>query len=109
MFLKYFFLKEKPGQLIDNEIVNIYENYSIDKEEISKNKINSIKISLVEENVITNMSYMFSDCLSLSSQSDLSKWNTYNVTDMSYIFHNCLTLTDLPDISKCNISIVISI
>ncbi len=34
---------------------------------------------------VTNMSYMFLNCLSLTNL-DLSSWNTSNVTDMSYMF-----------------------
>ena len=34
-------------------------------------------------NNIIDMSYMFSNCRSLSSLPDISKWNTNNVTDMS--------------------------
>ena len=52
------------------------------------------------------MSYMFSNCESLSSLPDISKWNTSNVGGMSYMFSNCELLTSLPDISKWNISSV---
>ena len=33
---------------------------------------------------------------------DLSKWNTNNVTDMSFLFNGCKSLSSLPDISKWN-------
>ena len=45
---------------------------------------------------------MFSDCLSLESLPDISKWNTTNVTDMSLMFSGCKTLESLPDISNWN-------
>jgi surface protein len=45
---------------------------------------------------------MFSDCSSLSSFPDISKWNTNNVTNMSYMFNRCSSLSSLPDISKWN-------
>ena len=35
---------------------------------------------------ITNLSYMFSGCSSLSSISDISKWNTKNIIKMEWIF-----------------------
>ena len=36
---------------------------------------------------ITDLSYMFYDCSSLLSLSDVSKWNTSIVTNMSYMFN----------------------
>ena len=56
---------------------------------------------------VTNMSYMFCNCTSLNGLPDLSKWNTNNVTNMSYMFCNCTSLNSLPDISKWNTNIVI--
>ena len=41
-----------------------------------------------------NMSYMFSDCSSLTSL-NLSNFNTNNVKDMSYMFFNCSSLISL--------------
>ena len=51
---------------------------------------------------IINMSSMFSNCESLKSLPDISKWNTNNVNDMSSMFSNCESLKSLPDISKWN-------
>ena len=39
------------------------------------------------------MSWMFYYCESLKSLSDISKWNTNNVTDMSYMFDGCKSLS----------------
>ena len=41
-----------------------------------------IKIKLKGYNNITNMSFMFSECKSLSLLPDISKWNTSNVEDI---------------------------
>ena len=49
------------------------------------------------------MSYMYSECSSLSSLPDISKSNTSNVTNMSRMFIKCSSLSSLPDISKWNI------
>ena len=49
---------------------------------------------------LTDMSYMFCWCSSLTSI-DVSNFNTANVTDMSYMFGVCLALTSL-DVSKFN-------
>ena len=46
------------------------------------------------------MSHIFSNCKSLLSLPDLSKWNTNKVTDISYMFNSCESLLSLPDISK---------
>ena len=43
---------------------------------------------------VTNMSYMFSDCKSLTSL-NLSSFKTANVTNMSYMFYYCKSLTSL--------------
>jgi len=53
---------------------------------------------------VTNVSFMFSNCISLISLPDISKWNTNNVKNMSYMFSNCKSLISLPDISKWNIN-----
>ena len=52
---------------------------------------------------ITNMSHMFFGCNLLESLPDISKWDTKNVKDMSYMFSGCKSLVSLPDISKWNI------
>ena len=49
---------------------------------------------------MTNMSYIFYECSSLSSLPDISNWDTKNVTDMIYMFRGCSSLNSLPDISK---------
>ena len=45
---------------------------------------------------------MFNECESLTSLSDISKWNKININNMSYIFNECKSLKSLPDISKWN-------
>ena len=53
-------------------------------------------------NNVSNMSWMFSRCSSLSSLPDISNWNTINVTDMWNMFYGCSSLSSLPDISTWN-------
>ena len=50
------------------------------------------------------MSYMFSECNSLISLPDISKWNTSNVLSMKNIFSHANALIFLPDISKWNLN-----
>jgi len=71
---------------------------------LEKYNINNayIEITLKGVGKITNMSYIFSGCDSLSSHSDFSNWNTCNVNNMSYMFFGCKLLEYLPDISSFN-------
>jgi len=55
------------------------------------------------------MKGIFSNCETLISLPDISKWNTNNVTDMKGIFSNCKSLISLPDISKWNTNNLINI
>ena len=55
-------------------------------------KKNEIDLSKWNTNNITDMSYLFSGCSSLSSLPDLSNWNTNSITDMSYLFYLCFSL-----------------
>ena len=85
----------------------IYENEEYELKEyinIKDNKKEKIELKLKGINNITNMSCLFHKCNSLSSLTDLSKWDTSNIINMSYIFYQCDLLKFLPDISKWNIS-----
>ena len=82
--------------IIDNKEYELAEKYKV------KGYNKKLKIKLKGINHITNMSDMFSDCSSLSSLPDISKWNTTNVYNMSYMFSYCSSLSSLPDISKWN-------
>ena len=85
--------------IIDNKEYELTTKYNN-----KKSNNNKLKIKLKGINNITNMSYMFSECSSLISLPDISKWNTINVKDMSNMFENCSSLSSLPDISKWNTS-----
>ena len=87
--------KNKSKIIIDGKEYELTEELNIKNEE-------RIEIKLIEIYKITDMSYMFSGCSSLSNLPDISKWNTNKVTDMSYMFDGCSSLSKLPDISKWN-------
>ena len=74
--------KNKCKMIIDNKEYEISETYNIEN---YNDNILEIKLKLIEN--VTNMSGMFSECKSLSSLPDISKWNTNNVTNMSYMFY----------------------
>ena len=45
---------------------------------------------------------MFSNCSSLISLPDLSKWNTETHEDMKYLISDCISLSFYPIITKIN-------
>ena len=59
-------------------------------------------ISNLNTSEVTDMSYMFAFCSSLTSL-DVSNFNTSDVTDMSFMFSGCSSLTSL-DLSSFNTS-----
>ena len=83
--------------IIDNKEYEITEKYKVKR----KNN-NKLEIKLKGIDNVTDMSYMFKGCSSLSFLPDISKWNTNNIKDMSYMFEGCSSLSSLPDISKWN-------
>ena len=103
--------KDKEIKIFDEDFVkNNKNNCKIiykEKEQELKEKINfglfekindKLEIKLKGIMNVTNMSYMFYKCSSLSSLPDISKWNTSNVTDMRGMFSNCSSLSSLTDI-----------
>jgi surface protein len=59
-------------------------------------------LHLLDTSNVTNMSYIFSGCSSLTSL-DISSFDTSKVTNMSYMFYYCSSLTNL-DLSNLNTS-----
>ena len=82
--------------LINNKKYEICEYYKL------KGEKENLKIKMIKNKSINDMSYMFSGCNTLSSLLDISKWMTNNVTNMSYMFSECKLLSSLSDISKWN-------
>ena len=81
---------------LNDKIEDIYIKYG-DKVGIDISKWNTSNV--------TDMSYMFYECSSLSFLPDISKWNASNVSDMKFMLHGCSSLSFLPDISKWNTKI----
>lgn len=50
---------------------------------------------------VTDMTYMFSSCKSLTS---IPQLNTSNVTNMYYMFYKCLSLTSIPQLNTSNVT-----
>ena len=62
--------------------------------------LTSLDVSNFNTANVTNMNRMFYDCSALTTI-DVSGFNTENVTDMSWMFYNCKALTSL-DLSNFN-------
>ena len=93
---------DKIEILYKNKTIKLTEELKIEDEEDNNLNYRLIKIKLKGINNVTNMSYMFDGCSSLSSLPDISKWNNSNVADMHCMFCGCSSLSSLPDISKWN-------
>ena len=91
--------KDICKMIIDNKVYEITKEYNIVN---YKNNDNKLKIILKGINKVTDMSFMFFGCSSLSSLPNISKWNTNKVINMYGIFSECSSLSSLPDISKWN-------
>ena len=59
-------------------------------------------ISKMSLNNITNIRGIFFYCSSLAYIDDIAKWETKNIQDICGIFQKCSSLTSLPDISNWN-------
>ena len=97
--------KDNCFLIINDKIYDLLEYLNLD----TKKKDKIIKIKLIEKKTITDMSFMFLNCIALSSLPDILNWNTSDINDMSCMFYNCQSLKKLPDISKWNTNKVINI
>ena len=93
------------SSLLDNKEFLGNLNNSIFWDLISKwynDKLEKYNYDISEWNInkVTDISYLFYNCESLTSLPDISEWITNNITDISYLFYNCESLTSLPDISE---------
>ena len=98
-----YFIPEKEGEYI------IELRFNINLTDCSYmfsgcENIKYINFSNFSTNNVKKMRYMLSDCNSLNSLPDISKWNTNNVKNMSCMFNWYDSLNSLPDISKWNTS-----
>ena len=66
-----------------------------------------LKIKLKNVNKLTNLHYMFLDCICLYSLPDLEKWDTSNVTIMRSLFNGCSSLKIVSGISNWNTANVV--
>ena len=100
IFGKYFVEnnKNKIKIEIEGKEYELMEYYKIN----NKNKYLHIKIKEIEN--VTDMSYMFSGCSSLSNIKALQNWNVSNGNNFSFIFSECSSLLDIKELENWNVS-----
>ena len=93
---------------ITPDLLNNLSNYGVisDINEIVENYLSNTSDLYLQQNIdkyIKNLNTIFSECSSLISLPDISKWKTSKVKNMSNMFSLCSKLDSLPDISKWNL------
>ena len=96
--------KDNCFLIVNDKFKELSEFYDYSTEKKSKH----LKIKLIESNSIVNMSYMFYECSSLYSLSDISNWDFSKVKNLDYMLLGCSSLSELPDFSKWNIDNITS-
>ena len=82
-----------------------YENQNFDLSRFfplgdrKNDKILKVILEEKENNIVTDMSFMFIQCNLLKSV-DISNWNTKNVINMSNMFSDCINLKNIKGISN---------
>ena len=100
---KFVFNNEKFFTFIYNgNEIKLREILPYDKNVNKENEFYTI--ILKQKNKITNMNYMFKDCISLYSIQDISKLDTSEVTTMRGLFYGCKSLSNIFGISEWNTS-----
>ena len=92
---------QKIKLYIKGKQVDLRKSYNKTKFDLTKT---IIEVKLKIDSQLTDMSYMFNNCSSLVSITDLHRIDTSRVKDMSYLFCDCKSLTSFPDISFWNTS-----
>ena len=83
-------------------IINNSKNCSLIDTFYLKKGENSIKLIIEKE--LTNMSYMFYNCIALKNINGLKYLNTSKVTNFSNLFWGCSSLTDINSIKYWDVS-----
>ena len=83
--------------LIDNKKIELCENYDCD---INQNNNEDLIVTVIEKKRMSNLEFMFKDCIDLFSFQGLQNWNTIYVHNMNAMFSGCISLKEIPDISQ---------
>jgi surface protein len=95
--------KNNCDMVFNQKIEDIKDIINIDQDDPT------LRVILVENNNVTNMSELFSSCLNLVKIYKESEWKTSNVTNMSKMFKNCKSLKSFPEIKGWDISNVLNL
>lgn len=90
--IKYKYARVTPGDYVVTEFDDFSYRYTE-----SKNIVIDV---LVDTSEVTNMGYMFYNCVSLKY---ISTFNTSNVTDMTNMFYGCSKLTTIPQLDTSKV------
>ena len=90
--------KSNFKMVIDNKDYEIDSFYNVE----NKRESDILEIKLKQINNVTNLSFMFNECISLIELPDISKLDTSDINTMENMFSECSSLLSLPDISKWN-------
>jgi surface protein len=71
--------------------------------EILRN-IKSIDTSMLDTSAVTDMSYMFAGCSSLSNVDGLANWDVSETTDMRWLFDHCTHLVNIDGLANWDVS-----
>ena len=82
-------------------MINGIKNKLVEKSKLKKGE-NNIQIIIKKE--ITDFSYMFFGCSSLSDIKSLENWNVSNGIDFSGMFWGCSSLSDIKSLENWNVS-----
>ena len=86
-YMTYLNTTENPFYKVDSEFSEICNK---EKEDFGDEVLIYMDTTLkISKNNYSILSEMFSGCQSLSTLTDISKWDTYNVIDISSMFQNC--------------------
>ena len=91
--IKYKYARVTPGDYVTTEFDDFSYRYTE-----SKNIVIDV---LVDTSEVTNMGYMFYNCVSLKY---ISTFNTSNVTSMTNMFYGCSELTTIPQLDTSKVT-----
>jgi len=88
--------------IYNNKEYPLIQYFHLDKINLYDSYRKEIKITLKGLNLVTDMSYMFDDCVQLKKV-DLSRINMSKIISMESMFENCENLVEISDTSLWNV------
>ena len=88
--------KDKIELIINGEKNELVSRYKL--------KEGENKIEIIIKNKITNLEYMFYNCVSLKNIEELKFLDTKEINNFSYMFYGCESLSDIKGLENWNVS-----